>query len=632
MPITRRQALKTVGAGLMTAALGSRERGRLEEPMRPNILWISCEDISPHLGCYGAPHAKTPVLDGLAAQGVRYTHAFTVAGVCAPSRCGIITGMYPSSLGTDYMRCVAQPPPHVKCFTEYLRAAGYYCSNNAKTDYQFKHPPSAWDDCSRHGHWRNRAPGQPFFSVFNLEITHESQYRTRGEEYAKKSARLRPEDRQDPDALTTLPPYYADTPETRRDWAQYYELITVMDYQAGDLLRQLQEDGLADDTIVFWWSDNGMGFPRAKRWLYDSGCRMPMIVHIPARFRIEGQAAPGSADDRMISFLDLGPTVLNLAGVAVPEHMDGRPFLGPNLPPPRQFIFGARDRMDERYDLIRTVRGSRYRYVHHYEPFFPYYQRLQYREITPTMIELRRMHAEGKLLPAAEQFCANRKPIEELYDTESDPHEVHNLADSPQHKEELRRLRRVLREWMVATKDLALIPEAEVVELEKRYGNRYDILRAPENRGLQERLFAVVEAGEAGRIAKLREALADRQPSVRYWAAIWLGEHRPEAALGDLTHALMDDSPVVRVAAARALCKMGHADPGLPVLIGALEDENEFVRLRAATELDYLDEVAKAALPALRKARDEDASNYVKRLTEQAVKELEEQATGDRGP
>jgi arylsulfatase A-like enzyme len=623
MAISRREAIKTVGGGLVAAALGANQRARPEEPMRPNILWISCEDISQHLGCYGDPHAKTPVLDRLAEQGVRYTHGFTVAGVCAPSRCGIITGMYPSSLGTGYMRCVAQLPAHVKCFTEYLRAAGYYCTNNAKTDYQFKHPPSAWDDCSKKGHWRNRAPGQPFFSVFNLEITHESQYRTRGEEYAKKSGRLKPADRQDPGALTTLPPYYADTAETRRDWAQYYELTTVMDYQAGDLLKQLEEDGLTEDTIVLWWSDNGVGFPRAKRWLYDSGCRMPMIARIPERFRVEGQGKPGTVDDRMISFLDLGPTVLNLAGVPVRGHMDGQPFLGPDLPAARKYIFGARDRMDERYDIIRTVRDSRYRYIHHYEPFFPYYQRLQYREITPTMIELRRLHAEGKLPPAAEQFCADRKPIEELYDTVSDPHEVHNLAESPEHRQELQRLRRVLREWMVATKDLALIPEAEVVELEKRYGNRYDILRAPENRGLPQRLFEVVEAGEAGHVPKLRKALRDPQPAVRYWAAVWLGDRRTQEAEDDLRGALADDSPIVRVAAARALCRMGRAEEGLPVLIGALQDANEFVRLRAATELDYLDEIARPALEALRKARDEDESNYVKRLAEQAVRELE---------
>ena len=241
MAVTRRDALKTVGAGVIATALGPWDRLSAQEGdrVRPNILWISCEDISPHLGCYGDPNARTPTLDWLAEEGARYTNAFTVAGVCAPSRSGIISGMYPSSLGSTFMRCQAKLPDQVKCFTEYLRQAGYYCSNRSKTDYNFKHPPSAWDDSSKDGHWRNRAEGQPFFSVFNLTITHESQYRTRGEEYAKKIARLKPEDRQDPGRLS-LPPYYPDTPEARQDWAQYYELITVMDYQAADVLRQLE--------------------------------------------------------------------------------------------------------------------------------------------------------------------------------------------------------------------------------------------------------------------------------------------------------------------------------------------------------------------------------------------------------
>ena len=590
--------------------------------MRPNILWISCEDISPHLGCYGDPHARTPTLDALASRGVRFTNAYTVAGVCAPSRSGIITGMYPSTLGTGYMRCRAQLPPHVKCFSEYLRDAGYYCTNNAKTDYQFEPPASAWDDCSRNGHWRNRAPGQPFFSVFNLEITHESQYRTRGEEYAAKSARLRPEDRQDPDALTTLPPYFADAPETRRDWAQYYELITVMDYQAGDLLRQLEEDGLAEDTIVFWWSDNGMGFPRAKRWLYDSGCRMPMIARLPEQFRLPGQGEPDSVDERMISFLDLGPTVLNLAGVPVPEHMHGRPFLGPNLPPAREFIFGARDRMDERYDIIRTVRDARYRYVRNFEPFRPYYQRVEYGEVTGMMIDLRRLHAEGTLPPLADQYLADHKPVEELYDTQNDPHEVHDLADSPEHQHELRRLRGVLRDWMVETRDLALLPEAEVVELEKRYGNRADIFLAPGNRELQQRLFEVVEAGEVGRVAVLREALADPQPSVRYWAALWLGLQGAAAAGDELAERLGDLSAIVRVAAATALCRLGREAEGLPVLVAALRDENEYVRLRAATELDYLEEMARPAFDAFGAIAESDASGDMQKLARRVIAEL----------
>jgi len=363
---TRREAL---GLGLAAAA----PLRAAPSASRPNILWISCEDISPHLGCYGVANAITPTLDALAARGVRYTNAFTVAGVCAPSRSGIITGMYPSTLGSQHMRCEATLPSHVRCFPEYLRQAGYCCTNNSKTDYNFTHPPATWDESSPRAHWRKRRKGQPFFSVFNFTVTHESRILMRGAEYEKQIARLKPNQRQDP-ARLALPPYYPDTPEVRRDWANVFELITAMDYQAADVLRELEEDGLAGETIVFFWSDHGTGLPRAKRWLYDSGTRVPLIVHIPEKFRTAGEGTPGSVNDELVSFIDLGPTVLNLAGAKVPAQMQGRAFLGANLKPPRQYIYGARDRMDERYDIIRSVRDKRYRYIRNYEPFKPYYQ------------------------------------------------------------------------------------------------------------------------------------------------------------------------------------------------------------------------------------------------------------------
>ncbi|MBM3499379.1 MAG: hypothetical protein FJX74_11995 [Armatimonadetes bacterium] len=366
-----------------------------------------------------------------------------------------------------------------------------------------------------------------------------------------------------------------------------------------------------------------MGFPRAKRWLYDSGCRMPMIAHLPERFRPAGQAEPNTVEERMISFLDLGPTVLNLAGLPVPEHMHGQPFLGPDLPPPRQFIFAARDRMDERYDTIRSVRDSRFRYVRNFEPFRPYYQRVEYGEVTGMMQDLRRLHAEGKLPPVADQYLADHKPLEELYDTDADPHEVHNLADSPAHEPELLRLRQMLRDWMVETEDVALIPEAEVVELEKRYGNRHAILRAPENRDLQQRLFFVVEAGEAGRLPQLREALSAPEPSVRYWAALWIGLQKAGAAVNELLPLLADASAVVRVAAATALCRIGRATEGLPVLTALLTHENEYVRLRAATELDYLEDLALPALDAFRQIAGNDPSGDMQKLARRVIAELE---------
>jgi arylsulfatase A-like enzyme len=627
MGVTRRDALKTVGAGLIAGALGSWDRLSAQEVdrVRPNILWISCEDISPHLGCYGDPSARTPTLDQLAREGVRYTRAFTVAGVCAPSRSGIITAMYPSSLGSQFMRCQVKLPDHVKCFTEYLRPAGYYCSNNSKTDYNFKHPPSAWDESSNQAHWRKRAQGQPFFSVFNSTVTHESQYRPRGDEYAKKIARLKPEDRQDP-ARLSLPPYYPDTPEARQDWAQYYELITVMDYRAGDVLRQLEEDGLADDTIVFYWSDHGVGLPRAKRWLYDSGTHVPLIVRIPEKLRVAGQAEPESVDDRLICLIDLGPTVLNLAGVPVPEHMQGQPFLGPSLPPERRYIFGVRDRIDEREDMVRTARDRRFRYVRNLKPHFPYFTHVSYAESTPTMKDLRRLHAAGKLSPAAEQFMAGHRPTEELYDTESDPHEVHNLAGLPAHEGRLERLREALLDWMAETKDTGVLPEAELADREKQYGSRYAILRQPQSEDLVQRAVAVIELGDRGPEAALAliEKLADPEPVIRYWAATALGNVAKgnAAAIESLTRALEDDAASVRIAAARGLCSMGRDREALPVLIAELKNANEYVRLAAVTVLDDLGERARPALDAIEALKD-DKNGYVKRVVEHALSVLQ---------
>jgi uncharacterized sulfatase len=289
---------------------------------RPNILWISCEDISPNLGCYGDHYACTPHLDRLASQGVRYTNIYGITGVCAPNRSCLITGMYPCSLGSQDMRCVIKLPETVKCFPEYLRAAGYYCTNNAKTDYNFPVPKTAWDECSRKGHWRNRPAGKPFFSVFNLEVSHESQIRVPDELFFKNTARLTPQQRHDP-ARAPLPPLHPDLPEVRRDWARYYDNITAMDYQAADLLAQLEADGLAEDTIVFFFGDNGAGMPGCKKWVWESGLHVPLLVRFPKKYDRWAPAPPGGVCDRMVSFVDFAPTVLSLAGVSIADAGEG---------------------------------------------------------------------------------------------------------------------------------------------------------------------------------------------------------------------------------------------------------------------------------------------------------------------
>jgi len=457
LDFTRRDFLKRVGMGAALANLaGCESIGELslgKRDHRLNILWISCEDISPDLGCYGDDYAETPNLDRLAEEGCRYTNAFVVYPVCAPTRSAIITGMYPSTIGTMHMRTSlkgyeAVPPSYVRCFTEYLRAAGYYCTNNVKTDYQFNPPFTAWDKCSRSAHWRNRPEGMPFFSVFNLTVSHESQC------WPKKGEKLS----HDP-AKVVLPPYYPDTPVVRENVARYYDNVTRMDKEAREILRHLEDDGLADNTVVFFWSDHGRGLPRCKRWLYDSGIHVPLIVRWP------GVIEPGSICEDLISCIDFGPSVMSIAGVKIPEYMQGRAFLGEQKGETRKYIFCGRERMDETADdHIRCVRDKRYKYIRNFMPERAYTQPIPYRDKMPIMQEWRRLAAKGKLKGPQKLFFQETKPVEEFYDTVNDPHEINNLAAAQEYQDVIKRMRAVLEAWIKETGDLGGIPEEELIE------------------------------------------------------------------------------------------------------------------------------------------------------------------------
>jgi uncharacterized sulfatase len=588
---------------------------------RPNILWISCEDISPQLGCYGDPLAITPNLDQLATQGARFRHAYSTIGVCAPCRSAIITGVYASSLGSHNMRCSATPPSYVRCFPEFLRSAGYYCTNNSKTDYNFATPKEAWDDSSAKAHWKNRPPNKPFFSVFNLTITHESRILFRGADHIKQTRRLKATERRDP-AKVRVPAYYPDTPEVRRDLANVHELITQMDYEAGDLLKQVEQAGLLEDTIVFFWSDHGVGLPRAKRWLYDSSTHVPLIVRIPERLRHKGQGVPNSWDERLVSLLDLGPTVLNLAGVPVPSYMQGQAFLGPDLKPPRKHVYAARDRMDERYDMVRAVFDGRFRYIRNFDAHQPYYQYMNTSEKNPTMREIRRIENPPE---ACKLFKAPRKPVEELYETGKDPDEVQNLAALPQYQSTLRKMRKELEEWMRETRDLGLIPESEMLAMARRYGSEASILQQAENRDLLPKLLAVVRAGEHQNIDGLGSALNDRHAAVRSRAAVQLGAlgKIPKNILTKLQGLLQDDSWSVRIRAAEALIRCGESpEAPLKTLIAGLTADAEWTRLEAALALDEVGEAARPALAALRNAIPNDKNRYVARVANCTVNRL----------
>jgi arylsulfatase A-like enzyme len=435
---------------------------------RPNIVWISNEDMSPRLGVYGDRLARTPVLDRFAKEAVRYTRAFTTAPVCAPSRAAIITGMYQTTLGAQHMRTtedrvpelpgpyLAVPPFYVKAFPEYLRAAGYFTSNRAKTDYQFGVPFTIWDDLGNQAHWRNRRDkNQPFFSVFNLTVTHESQIFPSSPARKGKPLVTNP-------ASIQVPPYYPDTPLVREELARVYDNIADMDTQVGAILKQLDEDGLSANTIVFYWSDHGDGVPRAKRSLYDSGLHVPLMIRWPAS--LGGPGKPGTVVDDLVSFIDLAPTVLAAAGVEIPAHLQGRALLGPKAGPAPPFVFAARDRMDAEYDMMRSARDGRYLYIRNVEPELPYAGHIIYRNQSAIMQEWFRLQAAGQLTGSAALWMRTSRPAEELYDTQADPHQINNLAGEAAQKPILERMRAAVADWQVRTMDQGLVNEPEMIQ------------------------------------------------------------------------------------------------------------------------------------------------------------------------
>lgn len=428
---------------------------------QPNIIWITCEDISPYIGAYGDKEVKTPNIDQLAREGIRYTRAYTTAGVCAPSRSAIITGMYQQSIGTQHMRTTGdaryQPvppysaviPEQVKCFPEYLRKAGYYCTNNEKQDYQFMAPVTVWDANGATASYRNAHRGdggsKPFFAIFNFQITHESQLFNRKDSLLVDGDKVR------------VPPIYPDTKTVRHDIARMLTNIERMDSQVGELIRMLKADGLYDTSIIFFYSDHGGSLPWTKREVLERGTHIPLIVRLP------GGAKAGTVNGDLISAVDFAPTVLSLAGLPIPGYMQGQAFLGKQrAKAPRKYVFAARDRMDTEYDRVRMVRDKHYRYLYNYMPEKPYYQNLSYRMSIPMMQELITLRDEGKL-DSVPIGWFKTKPVEELYDVDNDPYELHNLATDPKFSGKLTELRTAFRNWTQTIGDRAATPEREMI-------------------------------------------------------------------------------------------------------------------------------------------------------------------------
>ncbi len=554
-------------------------------PARPNILWISTEDMSPALGSYGDAYAVTPHLDQLAARGVRYMHAFASAPICAPARSTLITGVHATSLGTQHLRSVVDLPDGIRTLPEYLREAGYYTTNNVKTDYNFS-AEGRWDANSSDAHWRNRPDGAPFFSVFNFMTTHEGPINN-----ADEALLAGLEERHDP-AEAVLPPYFPDTPEMRRIWARMYDLITVMDAQAGAVLEQLEADGLADETIVIFFSDHGHGLPRYKRWAHRTGHHIPLIVYAPPRYRHLLQATPGEAADEIVSFVDFAPTMLSLAGIAPPEHMQGQVFLGPERDAPRTHFVGARSRADDVYDVARTVIDDRYVYIRNFTPHKPYIQEaLIFGDQKASYRELHRARAAG-LLPDAGEAMYLPKPREELYDLQADPHELDNLALSPNHTTVLNGMRARLNAWVMETRDVGFLNEGEVM-LRSAGSTPYEMAHDAAQYDLDRIREAAGRVGDAALLGEaINAGLNDADSGVRYWSAVAAqasNEPLSGAALTALARGLGDASPAVAIASAEALCtKGGDCGAARTVILDYIQDERPWLALQAAIALRRL--------------------------------------------
>ena len=596
----------------------------------PNILWITSEDHGPEMGCYGDKLAVTPNVDALAKRGMMFKFAWSCAPVCAPARTAIITGMYPPSVGGQHMRSMVQLPKYVQFYPFYLQQAGYYTTNNSKQDYNVFKENQGWNASSRNAHYRNRPDGKPFFTIFNNTVSHESKIRVRPHTAITDAAKVR------------VPAYHPDNKETRQDWAQYYDIVTQADAIAGKHLAQLDAAGLTDSTIVFYFGDHGSGMSRGKRWTYNSGLSVPVVVYFPEKWKhlAPKEYATGGKSDRLVNFVDLAPTVLSIAGVRPPAHMQGHAFAGNHQQASPKYMFGFRGRMDERNDFIRTVTDGRYHYIRNYNPHFIYGQYVAYNFVTPSTAAWKRDFDKGILAEPQKQFWG-LKPTEELYDLQNDPDEVSNLIGSPAVSKKLKELRTTLNEWCLEIRDVGFLPEGEIHS--RSNGT------TPYEMGHNDKLYPLKRIMTAANWAtskafnelpELKKYIDDDDSAVRYWAAVGiLNRGAPAVAVSaNELKILMDGaSPYAQIAAAYAVAKYSEDSALVQAAVATLLDlapwtpqQDVFVSIMALNAIDKLDGLFTPSLSKIKAmptsgGRSPNAryNGYVKGILAKTIADLE---------
>ncbi|WP_428334781.1 sulfatase family protein [Novosphingobium sp.] len=593
MEFSRRDAIAAASgalvAGMATSAANAAQPGNMTA--LPNIVWIVSEDNNPYLGAYGDTLAHTPNLDALAKKGVLYRNAFSNGPVCATSRFGILTGVYAESCApAQHHRAIAHLPKNLKTYPQYLREAGYYCVNNGKEDWNCDAVgKEIWDESDNRAQWYKRPAGKPFMAVYNDFTTHESQL------FFETPGRVKPED-------VRVPDYLPDTPEVRQDIASYYNRIEIMDKNCGDRLAQIEREGVADDTIVFYYSDNGGVLPRSKHFDYDEGFRTALIIYVPPKWQHLAPAPAGSEVTTPVSYIDLVPTLLSLIGQPKAAHMPGRALLGPYQGAPETLAFGSRDRMDERYDFVRSVCDGRFRFIRNYNPDRPWGINEAYAWLMKSYQSWESGHLAARLNTVQDRFFQT-KPYEEFYDLHEDRDEVHNLIGDPRHHSRITAMRSALDRHMLEINDNGFIPEGAP---EQGYFPSRDRAVYP-----LEALMVLGERASQRRVANFAyfmAKLADNNALVRYWAANGmrgLGQAAANARPVLEKMAAGDPSVHTRISAAHALAAVGASSEGVAQLIAILEslpaaNANMPMRLQVVDALTLIGEPARAALPLLR--------------------------------
>ena len=590
---------------------------------KPNILWIVSEDNSPLLGAYGDTFATSPHIDQLAQQSLVYDNAFANTPVCAPTRFSILTGLHASVMGTGNMRSRNRVPAFVEPYTHYLQAAGYYVTNDSKTDYNYATVDTKAGKALTYSEWQvldsrlwnegsytDRAPEQPFFHVYNIFESHESRLHSPIK------------NRQHDPTQVTLPPYHPDTPEIRADWAQYYDRITQMDALVGKKLAELKAAGELGNTIVFYYSDHGGALARSKRFVYDTGTKIPFMVYVPTQFKHLVQHPMGERTAQIIDLVDLAPTLLYLAGVESPDYMHGENIFSANTKGQKEYAYLYRGRMDVRIDLVRALRGKRFKYIRNYMPQRPNGQHLEYLWKAASVRSWQQKCQQGQCNKTQQRFWQAR-PAEELYDTHTDKWEVNNLAVNPLYKRTLLKMRAALKSENRRYKDVGFIPEGELAARTKAITG-YELVRQD---GFPIELIIdtaeIASLGNHKNIPLLSERLEHPEASVRYWSALGLGILKEQArpAKGLLEKRLQDSSADVQIAAAEALIHLGDSEQALGVLITQLKNESPAIRIHAANALQEIGSKAKpvaeqlqamvAAMEALKAQGKLPGENYL---------------------